>query len=151
MALKRRSPGTLSPSPAAEVAASVGATYLPDLFFRSAVVKLFCRAKACSTYPTAPLFCLTQAPTPSLPLAPVPVGHLTVLSTPGPFFHSGLYAARNVVNSLVVPDSSERWQTVMLSPGRSTPAFCPLIDGSSHFLTFPRKMLATVAPSSFRP
>src|SRR4051812_35929961 len=125
--------------------------YLPDLFFRSAVVKLFCRAKACSTYPTAPVFCLTQAATPSLPLAPVPVGHLTVLSTPGPFFHSGLYAARKVVNSLVVPDSSERWQTVMSSPGSPTPEFCFAIDGSFHFLTLPRKMFATVGPSSLRP
>src|SRR3954451_3158195 len=90
IALKRRSAGTLSPSPAAEMDARVGAMYLPDLFFTAAVVKLFCRAKACSTYPTAPWFCLTQAATPSLPFAPVPVGHLTVLSTPGPFFHSGL-------------------------------------------------------------
>src|SRR4051812_18725081 len=125
--------------------------YLPDLFFRSAVVKLFCRAKACSTYPTAPLFCLTQAATPSLPLAPVPVGHLTVLSTPGPFFHSGLYAARKLVNSLVVPDSPERWQTVIAVLGSFTPEFCLAIDGSFHFLTVPRNMFATVAPSSLRP
>ena len=44
IALKRRSAGTLRPSPAAEVDASDGATYLPDLFFTSAVVKLFCSA-----------------------------------------------------------------------------------------------------------
>src|SRR3954467_5638893 len=97
--------------------------YLPDLFFTSAVVKLFCRANACSTYPTAPSFCLTQAATPSLPLGPVPVGHLTVLSTPGPFFQAGLAAGRKLVNSLVVLDSSERWQTVMPWPRRFTPEF----------------------------
>jgi len=35
-----------------------------------------------------PSVCLIAAATPSLPLAPVPVGHLTVLSAPTFDFHS---------------------------------------------------------------
>jgi hypothetical protein len=81
---------------------------------------------------------LTHAATPSLPLAPVPVGHLTVLSTPTSFFHCGEYAATKVVKSFVVPDSSERWQTVMSESGSLTPGFCPAMAASFHFLTLPR-------------
>jgi len=44
IASKRRSAGTFRPSPAAEVDSSVGSTYWPALFFRSAVVKSFCSA-----------------------------------------------------------------------------------------------------------
>ena len=51
----------------------------------------------------------------------------------------------------VVPDSSERWQTVMSASGSETPEFCEAIAGSFHFVTLPRKMSAVVAPSSFRP
>ena len=51
----------------------------------------------------------------------------------------------------VVPDSSERWQTVMSVLGRLAPEFWPAISGSFHFLTLPRKMSATVLPSSLRP
>src|SRR4051795_4038481 len=87
-----RSAGTLMPSPAAVVVASVGSTNLPDLFFTAAVVKLFCSAYASSTYPTAPACCFTAAATPSLPFAPVPTGHLTVLSDPIEEFHFGLFA-----------------------------------------------------------
>jgi hypothetical protein len=56
-----------------------------------------------------------------------------------------------VVKSLVVPDSSERWTTVIEVPGRLTPGFSFLIAGSFHLLIFPRKMSAAVAPSSFSP
>ena len=55
------------------------------------------------------------------------------------------------MNSLVVPDSSDRWATVIAVPGRLTPGFRLLIAESFHFLIFPRKMSATVAPSNFRP
>src|SRR3954447_25885656 len=91
------------------------------------------------------------AATPSLPLAPVPVGHFTVLSEPTLDSHSLLEPTRKPVKPLVVPDSSERWTTVMLDEGRLTPRFCFAISGSFHFFTFPRKMSASVAPSSFRP
>src|SRR4051794_35614462 len=91
------------------------------------------------------------AATPSLPLAPVPVGHLTVLSEPTFDSHSLLEETRKPVKPLVVPDSSERWTTVMFDEGRLTPAFSFAIAGSFHFLIFPRKMLAIVGPSSFRP
>src|SRR4051812_17334661 len=90
------------------------------------------------------------AATPSLPFAPVPVGHLTVLSAPTLLFHSELTSERNVVKPLVVPDSSERWTTVMLAPGRLAPELSLAIAGSFHFLILPRKMFATVGPSSLR-
>src|SRR4051795_2909829 len=149
--LKRRSDGGLAFAPAADVAWRDGSTYLPSAFLIAAVVNLFCSAYACSTYPTAPLVCLTQPATPSLPFAPVPVGHLTDLSVPGPLFQVDEYSVRNDVKFAVVPDSSERWQTVMFVLGSWAPEFWPAISGSFHFLTLPRKMSATVLPSSFRP
>src|SRR3954447_1090458 len=99
----------------------------------------------------APGVCLIAAATPSLPFAPVPVGHFTVLSEPTFDSHSLLEETRNPVKPLVVPDSSERWTTVMLDDGRLTPEFCLAISGSFHFFTFPRKMPAIVGPSSLRP
>ena len=51
----------------------------------------------------------------------------------------------------VVPDSSERWQTVIDVPGRLAPLLSFAIAGSFHFLILPRKMSAIVAPSSLRP
>src|SRR3954453_6313711 len=92
-----------------------------------------------------------QAATPSLPFAPVPVGHSTDLSLPGPLSHALEYAFRKLVKFAVVPDSSERWQTVMLPLGRVIPLFCLAISGSFQVLTLPRKMSATDAPSSLRP
>src|SRR5438445_1592333 len=91
------------------------------------------------------------AATPSLPLAPVPVGHLTVLSAPTCLAHSGLCAARKVVKPFVVPDSSERWTIVMFVDGRLTPGFSFAIAGSFHFLILPRNMFAIVGPSSLSP
>jgi len=55
------------------------------------------------------------------------------------------------VKPFVVPDSSERCTTVIESPGSVTPGFSFAIAGSFHFLIFPRKMSAIVAPSSLRP
>ena len=51
----------------------------------------------------------------------------------------------------VVPDSSERWQTVMSLSGRLVLPLTLAIAGSFHFLILPRKMSAIVAPSSLRP
>src|ERR1700710_1693041 len=99
----------------------------------------------------APSVCFTQPATPSLPFAPVPVGHFTDLSLPGPLAHAGEYATRNFVKFAVVPDSSERWHTLICVAGRETPLLSFLISASSQLLTLPRKMSAIVAPSSFRP
>src|SRR3954453_17941969 len=92
-----------------------------------------------------------QAATPSLPLAPVPTGHWTDLSVPGPSSHAGEYAARNFVKFAVVPDSSERWHTVIFASGSVTPLLSFVIAASFQVLILPRKMSAIVAPSSFRP
>src|ERR1700754_2014360 len=92
-----------------------------------------------------------QAATPSLPFAPVPVGHLTDLSVPGPDSHAGEYATRNFVKLPVVPDSSERWQTVIFESGSLKSGLPEAIFGSFHVVILPRKMSAIVAPSSLRP
>src|SRR5919202_1890388 len=92
-----------------------------------------------------------QAATPSLPLAPVPIGQSTDLSEPGPLSHAFEYADRNAVKFFVVPDSSERWQTVMFELGRFAPLLSLAIAGSLQVFTLPRKMSARVAPSSLRP
>ena len=55
------------------------------------------------------------------------------------------------MNTEVVPDSSERWTIVMAVEGSETPLLSALILGSSHVFTLPRKISATVLPSSFRP
>ena len=55
------------------------------------------------------------------------------------------------MNSLVVPDSSERWQTVMSELGSFASGFPWAIAGSFHLVILPRKMSATVLPSSLRP
>src|SRR5205807_10469734 len=103
-----------------------------------AYVKLFCSAYACSTYPTAPVVCLTVAATPELPFAPVPVGHLTVLSgLPAAAVHCGLYADRNCANAFVVPEESERCTTVIEVLGRLAPGLSALIAGSFQALTLP--------------
>ena len=52
---------------------------------------------------------------------------------------------------LVVPDESERWTTVIAVLGRLMPGLRALIAGSFQVLILPRKMLASVGPSSFSP
>src|SRR5579884_3434822 len=99
----------------------------------------------------APGVCLTAAATPELPLAPVPVGHLTSLPCPIWAFQAGLTSDRNLVNPSVVPDESDRWTTVIAVPGRLVPGLSALIDASFQVLTLPMKIPARVAPSSFRP
>src|SRR5262249_32259597 len=91
------------------------------------------------------------AATPELPFAPWPTGQSTALSAPTWLFHVGLASERNVVNTDVVPDSSERCTIVMAVDGRFTPGFSVLIAASFHVLILPRKMSAMVVPSSFSP
>src|SRR5262245_53566528 len=91
------------------------------------------------------------AATPELPLAPWPTGHCTALSAPTRLFHVGLASDSHVVNTEVVPDSSERCTIVMAVDGRSTPGLRALMAGSFQFLILPRKMSAVVVPSSFSP
>src|SRR5262245_13865439 len=69
-------------------------------------------------------------------------GHLTVVPTPGPFFHSSLIADRCVVNTNVVPLLSARRTTVMSWSGRLTPGLAALILGSPHFVILTRKIRA---------
>ena len=58
---------------------------------------------------------------------------------------------RNVVKPAVVPDESERCTTVIAVLGRLMPGFSDLIAGSFQVLILPRKMLASVGPSSLMP
>src|SRR5665647_826388 len=92
-----------------------------------------------------------QAATPSLPFAPVPPGHFTVLSTPMFFSHVLSYAAVNFVKFFVVPEESERWHVSIVTAGSLAPGLAEAIFGSFHLVTRPAKMSATVGPSSFRP
>src|SRR6266496_3208001 len=91
------------------------------------------------------------AATPSLPSPPVPTGHWTALSAPTCDSHSGLSLDSHEVNTLVVPDSSDRCTTWIGSAGRDTLEFCWAMAGSFQVLILPRKMSATVLPSSFKP
>ena len=97
----------------------------------------------------APGVCLTPPATPSLPVAPIPVGQLTSLPTPGPLFQAALTAPRYVVKAFVVPEPSERWTTTMSVPGSVAPLLSAAICGSFHFVIVLRKMPATVGPSRF--
>src|SRR5450755_3709780 len=102
-------------------------------------------------YPTDPWVCLTAAATPAFLAAPVPTGHLTVLSEPTWDFQVGLQSARNVVKPAVVPDESERCTTVIFVLGSFIPGLSLAIAGSFQVLILPRKMFAVVGPSSLRP
>ena len=62
--------------------AGVGATARPSLFTIRTKVSLPCLAYAYSAYPIAPLVWATALATPSLPLAPIPPRHSTVMSAP---------------------------------------------------------------------
>ena len=61
--------------------------------------------------------------------------------------HGALDLDRKVVNTLVVPDSSERWTTVIAVLGSLRPRLSARILRSFQRLILPRKMSATVAPS----
>ena len=51
----------------------------------------------------------------------------------------------------VVPESSERWTTVMSLSGSSRPSFCFWICSSFHFLISPEKTFAMVSASILMP
>src|SRR5438552_2124227 len=99
----------------------------------------------------APSVCLMAAATPSFPLAPTPTGHWTALSAPTCEDHVELSLASQPVNTNVVPDESARWATVIFSSGNDALLFRAWILGSFHFVILPRKMSATVGPSSLSP
>src|SRR6266540_5934799 len=143
--------GNVKISPALLMDSIEGATYVSSLRLICAIPKLPVTAKSYERYPTAPLVCEIPAATPSLPSPPVPAGPWTALSAPTLSSHSGLCDASHDVNTNVVPDSSERWTTAMGIDGSPTPGFCAAISGSFHLVTEPRKMSATVCPSSLRP
>src|SRR3954471_9823271 len=94
----------------------------------------------------APGVCVTPAATPELPRWPVPVGHAT--ATPFPYFdfHCGLALERKSVKLYVVPELSERWTIAMFWSGSATPLFSFLIAASFHFVIWPEKICASVAP-----
>src|SRR5665811_1699376 len=90
--------------------------------------------------------------TPSLPLAPCPTGHSTVLpadlvGSPCPIAvtQSGLAFVRYVVKMLVVPEPSERWTTLTAVDGRVTPGFAAAIAGSFQVVIDPSKIPAMTA------
>ncbi len=53
------------------------------------------------------------------------------------------------MNTWVVPEPSERCDTVMAVAGSLSPGFSAAMAGSFHLVMAPRKMLAAVTPSSF--
>src|SRR2546422_5591039 len=95
-----------------------------------------------------PGFCFTPSATPSLPLPPTPPGPLKSLSAPGPDFHSGHVAASQVVNTLVVPELSERWTATTPVAGR--PGLLADSWLSFQLVILPMKMPHTSAAVSFR-
>ena len=76
--------------------------------------------------------------------SPVPVQALA-----GSSFQAPLPAlARNLVAFSVVPDSSERKKTVILSPGRVAPEFSLAIFGSFQVVMVPLKISASTSALS---
>src|SRR5436853_5093262 len=98
-----------------------------------------------------PSDCLTAPVTPAFPFPPFPTGHSTAFPDPTSLFHVSLSSESHPVKTAVVPDSSALWTVVMDVLGRLAPRFWPAISGSFQVLTLPRKMSATVGPSSFSP
>ena len=96
----------------------------------------------------APEICATLPATPSLPLAPMPVGQSIAVSAPTLFFQSAETRLRYVENWKVVPEPSERCTTLIALEGSATPGFSFLIAASSQRETRPWKISAKVGPSS---
>src|SRR5262245_44301103 len=94
---------------------------------------------------------LSWPATPSLPLAPRPVGNFTLLPAPTLSFQVGLIDDRYCVNTAVVPLPSERYATEIGSFGNFASGFSFLILGSFQVLTSPRKIPASTSGESFRP
>src|ERR1035437_7962240 len=96
-----------------------------------------------------PAVCFMAAATPALPLPPWPTGHSTDLPAPTFVAHSVLWPLSHVVKIDVVPDPSARCTTWIAVLGSVTPELSAAMAGSFHFLIVPRKIFATVGPSSF--
>ena len=62
----------------------------------------------------------------------------------------GAFAARYSVKFWVVPESSDRWTTVIGADGSEAPEFWLAILGSFQVVIAPEKMPAMVAASSLR-
>src|SRR2546423_6742457 len=143
--------GTLSPPPALLTVSTDGVSYWPSLSrLMSATPRPLDTAKSNDRYPIAPSVWLIAAATPSFPSPPVPTGHCTALSAPTFVDQSELCDASQEVNTNVVPDSSERWTTEIGVLGSETPVFWAAIAGSFQVVISPRKIFATVSPSSCR-
>src|SRR2546421_12996082 len=98
----------------------------------------------------APLVALIAAEVPSLPLAPSPTPPANAL--PAPLVQAPLAAAVRYFWKLsVVPDSSDRKITTILSAGRVLPLLSAMMAGSFLVVMPPLKILARVVGSSARP
>src|SRR5437588_8882736 len=98
----------------------------------------------------APLVLLIAADVPSLPLAPSPTPPTNVL--PAPLVQAPLDAATRYFWKLsVVPDSSDRKSTTILSAGSVLPLLSAVIAGSFQVVMPPLKILASVGASSVTP
>src|SRR5882757_11259833 len=86
--------------------------------------------------------------TPSLPLAPTPVGHSTAVPEPALVFHSAFDFDRKSVKLKVVPEPSERRTTVMASVGSFRLGLSLAIAGSFHLVILPRQMSPSTSPDS---
>src|SRR5438477_12337416 len=87
-------------------------------------------AKSNDRYPTEPSVSVMAAATPSFPSPPVPTGHWTALSAPTCDSQAELSFESQDVNTLVVPDSSERWTICIGVDGRLTPRLSAAMAGS---------------------
>src|SRR3954465_4583036 len=96
----------------------------------------------------APSVWLTICATPGLP-CPACVSDAQSALSPLPSVQSlGATAVRNLVKLLVVPELSARRATVIDVDGNVAPGLSALIAGSSPFLIFVAKILASVASES---
>src|SRR5271155_4266269 len=96
----------------------------------------------------APGDCFTWPVTPSLPLAPSPVGHFTAVPLLTCCDHSGLTAERYVVKAAVVPLLSARWITVIFEFGRFSPGLSFFSRGSCQLVILPKKIPASASEES---
>src|SRR5512135_332607 len=82
------------------------------------------------------------------PLAPIPFvpGHWTDVPNPTVLSQVALTLARYLVNTLVVPEPSDRWIVVMAWFGKVVPELRATIAGSFQLVMVPRNMLAITCP-----
>src|SRR5205085_12588709 len=96
--------------------------------------------------PVAPL---TAFATPLLFGLPVPTGNCVSLALPSVHW-VGAAATRYDVKTAVVPDGSERVNTLTLVLGNETPGVSALTSDASHVFTLPLKMSAMVGADNCR-